>query len=308
MIIKEDKINKKLIILLCFFIILECNISYAKFSEKNIIKYKTKLGKCLFYIGSSEENVIEDFNNLEIEEFSFNIKNFNEIECSSIESTYYFEISGIEENIKYYLYDITENKEIKFENNKSENFKLGLNKNNKDYCLKIDFLESDIKENCEIILKIVYNDTVNELKCFNLIYEKDEESPKYSVEYSTNSWTNQDVIVKLKFSEEVKGVEDFLYKDGFYEKTISENKNEEFYVEDLAGNKTLVNYSVNWIDKIPPKILGIENQKTYKNVVYTNYKDEESGIDLITKNFYGDLILDSNQDFYSTFDKKRNRC
>lgn len=138
------------------------------------------------------------------------------------------------------------------------------------------------------------------LECFDLIVKKDIESPSYDVSYSTTKWTNKDVVVKIKFSEEINGLDGFEYKDGFYIKTCKENEVKELTVQDFAGNKTNVKYQITNIDKSPPIITGIDNNKIYTSIQKANYTDTRSGIESVEKIYYGDLILESNQDFYST--------
>ncbi len=142
------------------------------------------------------------------------------------------------------------------------------------------------------------------LECYDLIINKDEESPTYEVFYSTKNWTNKDVLVKIKFSEQIEGMEEFKYNNGIYEKVCSENQSKEILVKDLAGNETIVKYQINNIDKIPPVISGIENDFTYNVAQKAEYIDKESGIESVEKIFYGDLLLQSNEDFYSTSNNK----
>lgn len=141
------------------------------------------------------------------------------------------------------------------------------------------------------------------LNCFDLIIQKDVEPPEYEIWYSTKEWTNQDVLVKIKFSEEINGVEGFEYNKGYYERWCTENEIKSFTVSDFAGNETIVKYKVNNIDKIPPSIIGIENGNIYESIQSANYKDYESGIKDIQKIYYGDLLLECNEDYYSTASK-----
>lgn len=129
------------------------------------------------------------------------------------------------------------------------------------------------------------------LECFDIIVEKDREPPQYSIEYSSNSWTNEDVVVKVKFSEEIKGLDGFKFYNGYYIKTCNNNEKNQVKVLDLAGNETIFCYEVNWIDKQPPIIEGIENNATYFEEKYVKYFDNQSGIKKIEKRFYGDLLI-----------------
>lgn len=141
------------------------------------------------------------------------------------------------------------------------------------------------------------------LNCFDLIIQKDEEPPKYEIQYSTKEWTNKDVLIKIKFSEEINGLEGFKYNKGYYEKYCTQNETEKITVSDLAGNETVVEYKVNNIDKVLPIIEGVENGKVYTTTQNVKYKDNESGIKDIQKIYYGDLLLECNEDYYSTSEK-----
>ncbi|MGN1298523.1 MAG: hypothetical protein ACI4UE_00850 [Candidatus Scatovivens sp.] len=120
----------------------------------------------------------------------------------------------------------------------------------------------------------------------------DIEAPTYTINYSTKEFTNCDVEITIIFSEEIKQIEGFKKINNLtYKKILKENKTEKINVFDLAGNKTEIEYSVTWIDKIPPEIIGINNDETYNNVKTVNYSDNFSGIKNIEKVFYGDLEI-----------------
>ena len=139
-----------------------------------------------------------------------------------------------------------------------------------------------------------------ELNCFEIKIHKDKEPPTFNVSYSTKDWTNNNVVVYVKPSEEVQEIEEFNFKDGIFQKEVEENESKVIKVLDLAGNEGTLKYEVKNIDKIPPKIIGVENNQEYKEIKYINYDDDQSGINRIQKIYYGDLVIDSNSDYYST--------
>lgn len=136
-----------------------------------------------------------------------------------------------------------------------------------------------------------------ELECFEIIVQRDTEPPKFEIMYSNNEWTNQDVIVKVKVSEDVQEIEGFsCINKNIYERVVKENESNEIKVLDLSGNEGILNYSVTNIDKNPPEIIGIENYERYYETKKVEFIDNESGIDKIDKIFYGDLLISSNFD------------
>jgi len=76
----------------------------------------------------------------------------------------------------------------------------------------------------------------------------DKEAPTAEFEYSTNNWTNKNVIATLKPSEEVT----ITNNDG--KDTYTFTKNGEFTFEfiDKVGNKGKATAKVDWIDKVAP--------------------------------------------------------
>lgn len=131
-----------------------------------------------------------------------------------------------------------------------------------------------------------------EIQCFEIII--DTEPPTFEVSYSSKKWTNQDVIIKVKASEEIENIEGFEYVDGIYQRVVENNEESEIKVKDLFGNEGILKYSVLNIDKKPPYIVGIEDGGKYNEIKKVEFKDNESGITNIEKVFYGDLLIDSN--------------
>ncbi len=142
-----------------------------------------------------------------------------------------------------------------------------------------------------------------ELKCFEIVFNKDKEPPEFDVIYSTKEWTNSDVIVKVIPSENVQKIDGFNYNNGVYERIVSSNESKEIKVFDLAGNVGYLKYVVDNIDKIPPSIIGVENNGKYNEKKEVKYIDNDSQIEKIQKIYYGDLLIDSNSDYYNTSKK-----
>ena len=94
----------------------------------------------------------------------------------------------------------------------------------------------------------------------------DKELPEATVTYSTEDFINGNVIITIALSEEVREVEGFTLSENKKEltKELSANETKTITVEDLAGNKTEVTYSVTNIDKEPPRVSGVEEDKYYK--------------------------------------------
>lgn len=150
---KEDTIKKILIITLIILIIFS-NYSYGKYFEKYILNYSTKIARPVFVVESDETKVIEKFENLEKEEYFFTIKNYDDIGINQIKFSYYFELEGMQDGIKYELINQTTEQVVNFENGKSSNFNIVLEKDVQEYCLIIYFSKSSIIENTKINLKI----------------------------------------------------------------------------------------------------------------------------------------------------------
>lgn len=127
----------------------------------------------------------------------------------------------------------------------------------------------------------------------------DLEKPQASVKYSNKNYTNKNVDIILEFSEEIKQIEGFIkINETKYKKNVNKNAKEKIEFYDLAGNSNFLEYEVSWIDKQYPKIIGIENNKTYNSMQKVSYIDNLSGIKNIEKIYFGDLeigVIDYNK-------------
>ena len=139
---------------------------------------------------------------------------------------------------------------------------------------------------------ISYSKYVREYELEAIEIITDDKAPTYKISYNNKNFTNKDVEIKIVFSEEIKELPGFQKVNNLiYKKILKENKTEKIEAFDLAGNKTEVEYNVNWIDKVIPEIIGINNNGTYNDARTVEYKDNLSGIKIIEKNFYGDLDI-----------------
>lgn len=75
----------------------------------------------------------------------------------------------------------------------------------------------------------------------------DKIAPTGFLTYSSQTWTNKDVVVTLHASDNMSGTEDMTY-------TYTENGSYTFVLYDKAGNSTLFSSGVNRIDKTPPVV------------------------------------------------------
>lgn len=118
----------------------------------------------------------------------------------------------------------------------------------------------------------------------------DKEAPKCMIAYSTKNLTNDDVIIYIRANEEMQEMDGWTLEDNGKKayKTIKENEAGEVKIFDLAGNKTKINYNIDWIDKEAPKIIGIENNEVTNKFLNLEYTDNIEIAEII-KNKLGDL-------------------
>ncbi len=115
-------------------------------------------------------------------------------------------------------------------------------------------------------------DTVKEIKV-------DTTSPEYTVTYSKNTITNEDIVVTVTANEELKNVSGWnLSSDKkVLTKTFSANTNTSITIVDLLGNTSTVNIIINNIDKKVPSA-SVEystTTQTTENVIVTIKADEK---------------------------------
>lgn len=139
------------------------------------------------------------------------------------------------------------------------------------------------------------------LETNNINLLRDTIPPEYVITYSDTEWTNSDVILKINTSEPIEEIEGFeINNEGtILTKVVSENENNEIILKDLSGNKTILNYSINNIDKIKPQIIGVNNGDIVKTDIKLEYKDNV-GIKEIFIDKYAGLDFRVFDDFYDT--------
>lgn len=121
----------------------------------------------------------------------------------------------------------------------------------------------------------------------------DKTPPVCVVEYSTQTLTNDDVIVYIKSNEEIQEIEGFtlIENNTVAYRILEENEYLEIVeIKDLAGNRTKIIYNVDWIDKESPKIIGVENNEIVNEYLNLEYTDNVE-IASIVKNKIGDLKI-----------------
>ncbi len=145
-----------------------------------------------------------------------------------------------------------------------------------------------------------YNYTFN-LKAYS--FSRDISQIIYNISRTENDkkYTNKDVILTIDFNKEIEPIEGFeLSKDKKQLiRTINENEEKNFFVEDNSGNRKEVSYSISNIDKICPQILGVEDGKTYTSNLKLNYSDN-IGLDKIFVDKYSNLGIVMYPDYYDT--------
>ena len=96
------------------------------------------------------------------------------------------------------------------------------------------------------------------------------------VKYSTDKFTNEDVIITITANREVEALEGWTISEDnkTLTKAFPENTEIEIEISDLDGNKKTVQIAISNIDKTEPEISGIENGKTYNTVVIPEITEE----------------------------------
>ena len=129
---------------------------------------------------------------------------------------------------------------------------------------------------------------------------RDVNPPICNVSYSTQEWTNQNVIVTITCNKEIEQVSGFELSDDkkVLTKEVSENEDGIIKIRDFYGNFSEVEYSVNNIDKEPPQIIGCENGGIYSKPLTLDYKDNVE-IKEILVDKYGTGLTCSYKDVYT---------
>lgn len=126
-----------------------------------------------------------------------------------------------------------------------------------------------------LITNSVYAKYVYQFEDMVINLTRDGESPICNVTYSTQEWTNQNVMITITSNKEIEQVSGFELSEDrkVLTKEITENEKDVIIIRDLSGNETEVEYEVNNIDKEPPQIIGCENGGIYKKPLILDYYD-----------------------------------
>lgn len=147
--------------------------------------------------------------------------------------------------------------------------------------------------------KYNYNIEIDAFKLY-----RDTSIPNAEITYSTTEPTNKNVTINIKVDKNIIPIEGFNWdkNNKVLSKVLSENTQEKVLLEDYSGNKKEIEYKVDWIDKIKPEIIGVENQKTYELPVKIDYKDNIGIKDIKVEN-YGYLKIKANTWSYDVEEK-----
>ena len=134
--------------------------------------------------------------------------------------------------------------------------------------------EANTEENI-IIYDLVGNSTEVSISISNI----DKVSPEYDITYSTLELTNENIVVTITANELIQGMEGWTLSENqmTLSKIYEENIEENIMIYDLAGNSTIVDISIENIDKIIPQIEMTYSitEPTNENVTVTIMADEQ---------------------------------
>lgn len=148
----------------------------------------------------------------------------------------------------------------------------------------------------EVCAKYNYSYTLN---AYSLRRDSSEILYEMTRTEEEKEYTNQDVLLTINFNKPIYEIDGFtISEDGrTLTKTIAENETNTIIAKDISGNYKEIAYEINNIDKIPPEILGIEDNKTYNTDVVLNYQDN-IGIKEINVDKYSNLKLSLYNGYY----------
>ena len=126
----------------------------AKFVEKYSICYKSKIAVPIFIVESDVKKIITPLDSNDIEEFYFSVKNYDEKNISSMSYGYYIKLNFGNSDVKYEVFNVTEDKKVGFKDRKSELQYMGFDKREVEYKLVIDLINSNINETTNIDMSI----------------------------------------------------------------------------------------------------------------------------------------------------------
>lgn len=130
-----------------------------------------------------------------------------------------------------------------------------------DISEEVTFISKDLNEDNSYTFRengtynfVIEDKAGNQATITAIVSWIDKTAPTAKVNYSNSEATNQDVVAYLSdISEEVTFISEGLNEDHSY--TFVDNGNYDFIIQDLAGNRTTITASVNWIDKVAPTVV-----------------------------------------------------
>ena len=130
-----------------------------------------------------------------------------------------------------------------------------------------------------------YNPNINKKPVTIIDNQTDKTAPTINVTYSKQDITNENVIVTLRFNEQVSNITSgyTLAEDRMSAyKEYKENTSEEVKVYDLAGNKATTKIEIKNIDKVKPQVAKVSDSIFASKKIQTKLTmaDNESGINL----------------------------
>lgn len=122
---------------------------------------------------------------------------------------------------------------------------------------------------------------------------RDANPPSCNVTYSTEEWTNGNVIITITSNKEIEQVSGFTLSEDrkVLTKEVSQNEYGVIKIRDFSGNVTEVEYNVSNIDKEAPQIIGCQNGGTYNRPLVLDYSDNVEIKNIYVDRYDNELTL-----------------
>lgn len=129
------------------------------------------------------------------------------------------------------------------------------------------------------------NPNINKKPVTIIDNQTDKTAPNINISYSKQDTTNENIIVTLRFNEQVRDVTNgyILAEDKMSAyKEYKENTSEEVRVYDLVGNEATTKIEIKNIDKVKPQVAKVSDSIFVSKKIQTKLTiaDNESGINL----------------------------
>ncbi len=130
-----------------------------------------------------------------------------------------------------------------------------------------------------------YNPNINKKPVTIIDNQTDKTAPNINITYSKQDTTNENIIVTLRFNEQVSNITSgyTLVEDKMSAyKEYKENTSEEVKAYDLAGNEATTKIEIKNIDKVKPQVAKVSDSIFTSKKIQTKLTiaDNESGINL----------------------------